>query len=471
MNSSLNASAATAIHAKKPVIAGSGKKAEGSAPDAAGEFAGLFASLVAGNAGQVLADDDGKASPPDNMLAAQALSPSVNIITTSTPALNDDSLLAFAKSQGMNEEAMALIFKGKAEQANADLADAQKATPAATGKPALDLGEGASMRWSVEANNAETQTTSAASNTNVLTPVMFGLNGLRAGLPLTASVKTATGETPATAETESADDQPKSLAASLMLGNAEAAQFARRLSSTKNGNTQQNASPLTKENFASLVARVNPAQAEVTATSTTEVRNETLIIGEDLSGADLQAVFAQRADSGNQSHDPNQNGVPATVVASQADMDVRTEQYEKLSQRLAEALGQRLSAQIARGEWKVELALKPHNLGSIDIELNMKHGELEASFKASNPATRDLINEGLPKLKEVLAQMGMDVAQMDVNARQSGQSGGNPTPGQQQQPGAARPLAGSETKIGSAASGPKAIDKTVTPQDGLDLLV
>ena len=466
MNSSLNASAATAIHAKKPVIAGSGKKADGSAPDAAGEFAGLFASLVAGNAGQVLADDAGKASPPANMLAAQALSPSVNIITTSTPALNDDSLLAFAKSQGMNEEAMALIFKGKAEQANADLADAQKATPAATGKPALDLGEGASMRWSVGANNAETQTTSAASNTNVLTPVMFGLNGLRAGLPLTASANAA-----ATAETESVDDQPKSLAASLMLGNAEAAQFARRLSSTKNGNTQQNTSPLAKENFASLVARVNPAAADVATTSTTEVRSETLIIGEDLSGADLQAVFAQRADSGNQSHDPNQNGVPATVVASQADMDVRTEQYEKLSQRLAEALGQRLSAQIARGEWKVELALKPHNLGSIDIELNMKHGELEASFKASNPATRDLINEGLPKLKEVLAQMGMDVAQMDVNARQSGQSGGNPTPGQQQQPGAARPLAGSETKIGSAASGPKATDKTVSLQDGLDLLV
>jgi len=380
--------------------------------------------------------------------------------------LNDDSLLAFAKSQGMNEEAMALIFKGKTAQANADLADAQKATPAATGKPALDLGEGASMRWSVGANNTETQTTSAASNTNVLTPVMFGLNGLRAGLPLTASANAA-----ATAETESVDDQPKSLAASLMLGNAEAAQFARRLSSTKNGNTQQNTSPLAKENFASLVARVNPAAADVATTSTTEVRSETLIIGEDLSGADLQAVFAQRADSGNQSHDPNQNGVPATVVASQADMDVRTEQYEKLSQRLAEALGQRLSAQIARGEWKVELALKPHNLGSIDIELNMKHGELEASFKASNPATRDLINEGLPKLKEVLAQMGMDVAQMDVNARQSGQSGGNSTPGQQQQPGAARPLAGSETKIGSAALGPKAIDKTVSPQDGLDLLV
>ncbi len=468
MNSTLNASAAAAIHAKKPVTAGSGKKADGSSTDAAGEFAGLFASLVAGNTGQVLADDAGKASPPANMLAAQALSPTVNIITTSTPALNDDSLLAFAKSQGMNEEAMALIFKGKAAQADTNSADAVPLTPPVADKPALDLGEGASISWSV---GAEVQATpAAASGANALTPLMFGLNGLRAGLPLTA--KPAINETAATAETESINAEPKSLAASLMLGNAEAAQFARRLSSTKNGNPQPIANPLAKENFASLVARVNPAAAEVTTTSTTEVRSETLIVGEDLSGADLQAVFAQRADSGNQSHDPNKNGVPATVVASQADMDVRTEQYEKLSQRLAEALGQRLSAQIARGEWKVELALKPHNLGTIDIELNMKHGELEASFKASNPATRDLINEGLPKLKEVLAQMGMDVAQVDVNARQSGQSGGNPTPGQQQQQsGAARLLAGSETKIGSAALGLKATDKSVSPQDGLDLLV
>ena len=110
-------------------------------------------------------------------------------------------------------------------------------------------------------------------------------------------------------------------------------------------------------------------------------------------------------------------------------IDLRAEQYEKLSQRLGEALGQRLASQIARGVWKVELALKPQDLGNIEIKLDMKDGALEASFKATEALTRDLISDGLPKLKEALAQSGMEVAQLNVNVRQDSQNGGNPTPG------------------------------------------
>ena len=114
MNSIVNTHNSHAVHGKKPVSKGVGPEAEGDATGMPGEFSGLFAALMNGKAGQVFAAGEGKASPEANELAAETLSPSVNIITASTPALNDESLQAFARSQGMDEAAMALIFQGKA---------------------------------------------------------------------------------------------------------------------------------------------------------------------------------------------------------------------------------------------------------------------------------------------------------------------------------------------------------------------
>ena len=195
---------------------------------------------------------------------------------------------------------------------------------------------------------------------------------------------------------------------------------------------------------------------------------ETLILGEDLSGNDLQAILAQRADAGTQNIDLS-NG-DSSAVGTGTNMEVRTEQYEKLSQRLGEALGQRLSAQIARGDWKVELELKPHDMGRIEIQLHMNKGELEASFQASNPATRELIADGLSKLKEALAQSGMEVAGLNVNVGQNSQNGGNPTPGQQQKSGAVLSASQGDNAKSLMAMGPATNRKAAGP-DGLDVLV
>ena len=69
---------------------------------------------MAGAEGQELAAPTGKASPPAEGLASQILGPSVHIITSETPVMSDDSLYAFARSQGMDESALALIFQREA---------------------------------------------------------------------------------------------------------------------------------------------------------------------------------------------------------------------------------------------------------------------------------------------------------------------------------------------------------------------
>ncbi len=68
------------------------------------------------------------------------------------------------------------------------------------------------------------------------------------------------------------------------------------------------------------------------------------------------------------------------------------------------------------------------SLGRIDMELDMRSGGLEAVFRSDNQATRDLIAQGLPRLRESLTQSGTAVANVWVQGDSSRQSGGNSTP-------------------------------------------
>jgi flagellar hook-length control protein FliK len=60
----------------------------------------------------------------------------------------------------------------------------------------------------------------------------------------------------------------------------------------------------------------------------------------------------------------------------------------------------------------------------------MRAGGLDAVFRSDNPLTRELIAQGLPKLRDSLAQSGTAVANVWVNGDSARQSGGNPTPSQ-----------------------------------------
>jgi flagellar hook-length control protein FliK len=504
MTASIHSPAASPIHAKKPVNTGLSAEPGEKPTETGGDFALLFASMMAGAQGQNLAAMEGAASPAASELQAQPLGSKLNIITTTTPVMSDESLLAFAKSQGLDEKALSLIFQTKPTQIESDpltnlevptapanvstdeltamdgtdaansklmnsdaallKASLANATPEA--KPAaqpntLQLDANSSMSWSVE-NPEQTKTlingTAPVAN-EVLKPVLFGLNGVRDGV-----IKPTTPTLPTVAELQNTHPEKQSLAASLIFAAPEAAQFAKRLQAKM-------ALLKAPEN---MVAHAKPATIINTSTildpqavSLPDPILDTLVVETELTGQELQSVLSYKQETEGENAELS---APAATNVSQTDAEERVQQYEKISQRVAEALGQRLAAQIARGDWKVDLTLKPHNLGNIGIELKMHKGELEASFTASNSATRDLIVDGLPKLRQTLGDLGMDIAHMDVNNKQERQNGGNSTPSQQQQQGNRGSASGEIAKTVTTSTPTVAASKT-GGADGLDVLV
>jgi len=147
----------------------------------------------------------------------------------------------------------------------------------------------------------------------------------------------------------------------------------------------------------------------------------------------------------------------------QQDLLRRQDAYTQLSQRLSEALGQRLSAQIARGSWTVEMELHPKTLGRVEVQLEMKNGQLEAHFNAANAATRELIAEGMPRLREILAEHGTETAYTDLGFANQGNSDGKST-GQDSEKHATGAM-------GAEIDGSSITKSQTITDDGLDVLV
>jgi len=105
----------------------------------------------------------------------------------------------------------------------------------------------------------------------------------------------------------------------------------------------------------------------------------------------------------------------------------RQDDYMQLSRQLTDALGKRLTAQIQSGSWRVEMELHPKSLGRVEVQLEMKNGELEARFITASATTRDLINEGMPRLREAFQEHGTETASMDLGTANQGASDGKST--------------------------------------------
>ena len=163
-------------------------------------------------------------------------------------------------------------------------------------------------------------------------------------------------------------------------------------------------------------------------------------IGLDL-GADLVLAMAAGADD-NVSSTPlnatDNTKAPVSLSAlanssisaqgDKAQLADRAEQIQALANKLGHALGERLQEQMERGQWRLHLKLNPGHLGQIDVELDMHAGGLDAIFKTDNMLTKELITQGMSRLRDSLAQSGTAVADVWVNSESKRESGGNPTP-------------------------------------------
>ncbi|MBL4580983.1 MAG: flagellar hook-length control protein FliK [Gammaproteobacteria bacterium] len=86
----------------------------------------------------------------------------------------------------------------------------------------------------------------------------------------------------------------------------------------------------------------------------------------------------------------------------------------------SDALGQKIHWMHNAKISIAELHLHPAELGSIEIKIVTEDQQARVSFITSSAATRDVIEESLPKLRELLADSGITLDQSDISQKESG---------------------------------------------------
>ncbi len=439
------------------------------------EFAGVMRDLMAKGERQELAGTaPGEASDATAAaLQTMSLGNQFSVITTATPLPDPNSLAEFARAQGLSETAVQALF--------GDLT----ATPITSSPISVPTPEMAQM--------AGLMGVPGQASTLTLLPSAAPLGWIQARPSNLTMSDQLSSSVLAQAPQMAVIGAPKSSDVSALMATAGAtgvlqalggmgAAPSQALGSADNlAEVSPEMGPLDAmrmrmvpawENMTRQLAKLNGTdQAAAWGQLTSNILNSKVQGGDgpevllDLGANDPATLstldaLQNQSNSGVMNLDSARNtastgslGAAATSAAlANPELTDRAAQIQDLADKLGKAMGERLQDQLERGEWKLQLKLNPGHLGKIDVELDMNAKGLDAVFKTDNLLTRELIAQGMPKLKDSLAQSGMTVANVWVNSENQNGSGGNSTP---------RQNSGSDNHVNAPVSDVKAAESRI----------
>ena len=98
-------------------------------------------------------------------------------------------------------------------------------------------------------------------------------------------------------------------------------------------------------------------------------------------------------------------------------------------QEMATHMQQQVGIMMSKNMKSIDIRLDPPELGAMQIKLSMNNDQAAVSFVVSNQQAKDALEASLPRLRELLEQQGMDLAESDVqHGNAQGEAGGQDDP-------------------------------------------
>ena len=333
-------------------------------------------------------------------LTTIAVSDKLQIITTTQTAASEQSVADFALAMGLDPGQVKTLFgESAANSANAKLTNTNTSTQQMLGMNTLPSFFSANQSGQAAAGSQFTTVSANAMATDALP------------LSLNTPVTTADFQELNT-QISTADESQQAL-----LGKMENLQI-------QIGTAQAQMTTATPQPVSTL-AVLSMMDAQLRSEDIESLKNEFDAIGPlGSTSSTLNEVAAAPLPGLPNRNSPNHAAAPvAQAFANNPDM---AQTYDKLSQKLTTELAARMHEKLNAGEWKMKFALKPASLGLVDVQLEMKDGKLSAHFQSDTNLTQDLLQNGSQRLKDALADLGMNNASVFVaqgeTQRQSGQN-------------------------------------------------
>ena len=113
-------------------------------------------------------------------------------------------------------------------------------------------------------------------------------------------------------------------------------------------------------------------------------------------------------------------------------------EFGRDKEKWAPALGNRIVTMVADNIQQAEIHLDPPELGSLEIKLQVSQEQTTIQVQAQSPQVRDVLEANAQRLRDALAEQGLELAGFDVSQQQSesgdgdgSQSGGSSSDGEQ----------------------------------------
>ena len=424
--------------------------------------------------------------PANAGVKSVSVGPSIQAITASSPAPDANSLTAFAHQQGLDAQAIAWLMNphAQATAASATAAPGSAAGAMPTGWAGTGMAPATPSGLTPTANEPLGSALTAGTTFTTGTPPATALGSTVSAAPtdpstVLASALPATGTATDLAQAATGlppsihpavDAKAAALAAAVPVVQAILSGPTTRTAAPAAPSPHQPTTPDLSELSAMTMAQLRwggvkprgvgqadnstPAPATSTATPTLWAQSDLDLsgLGLDLglltpnsdtptpdansagspAQSDLSAIAGATLGGASRSDSLATQARSAAASANAMGSTVTSDHMQQLSEKMADAVGERILREIERGQWNLRLMLKPAHLGHIEVEMRLRAGQLDASFVAPQAATRELLQDGLDKLRQQLDQAGMDVANLHVKDGQTRQNGGDSTPGQRQ---------------------------------------
>ncbi|UTV27024.1 flagellar hook-length control protein FliK [Photobacterium atrarenae] len=137
------------------------------------------------------------------------------------------------------------------------------------------------------------------------------------------------------------------------------------------------------------------------------------------------AEVAQAVTSLNQQQGINASPIRAEAAQAQTPLMLSKEQA-------GEQLAERVQVMVAKNLKHVDIRLDPPELGRLQIKLSLNQDQASVQFHVGNAQTRELVEQAMPRLRELMNQQGLQLAQSSVQ-QDSGRQQFAGQSGQQQQ--------------------------------------
>ncbi len=128
-----------------------------------------------------------------------------------------------------------------------------------------------------------------------------------------------------------------------------------------------------------------------------------------------------------------QGAANASSAPTRAEIQAAQQAPLQLTKELAnEQVAEKVQMMMSKNLKNLDIRLDPPELGHMKIRMTMNNDVANVHFTVNSQQARDVIEQTLPRLREMLAQQGMQLADSSVQQQSSGQGQGRYNSGEQQ---------------------------------------